>query len=107
MKLKNNFKNLQLRKGQLPQPKRYSERESFDRINRAIKELDVPTERLQILGDWAQRVIANPQEWNAMREWLVSNGVESESLSMEPDMQRLAGLVALAETAKRNASART
>lgn len=106
MKLKNNFKNIRLQKRQLPQPPRYSERESFDRLNQAVKELDVPVERLQILGDWAQRVIADPSQWNDMRAWLVKNGVAGEELPMQPDMQRLAGLVALAEAARRTTASK-
>lgn len=107
MKLKNTFKKDQplsrlAGAKKTPTPKKYSEKESFERVQSAMEKKRIPTDRVQDLGDRAAAVIKDPKKWAEMRAWLISNRVPAENLPEEPDMQRLAGIVAMAETARRN-----
>ena len=74
--------------------------QSQQEIQAALQEANLPPSTLIEIGQWAQRVIENPQEFPAFQQWLRSQGLDEEDIPQEPDYQELTAMVAMSHVAQ-------
>jgi hypothetical protein len=86
----------------LPQPE-YTEEQGLaarQEIMAAIQASELPLDKLKEIGAWAQRVIEQPDLFAKFQQWLRSQGLPDADIPQEPNIQELAGMVAVGNTAE-------
>jgi hypothetical protein len=87
---------------QLPQQQFTPEQgqQARQEILKLVQEANLPAEVLVEIGQWAEKVIAQPKLFPEFQTWLKSKGLDDSDIPTEPDYQELASMIMIGNVAQ-------